>query len=1193
MAQAPDSSVYFSSFEQQQTREFRSHFASQISSNSTSPEAIKLLVDQFSYLLVREDSYAHVLADSVSPACWHTTFSSFYEYNSQLDPNSTPPLPSRPPPSIRKPSRLQRLFNPSLSASSSSSSLSSSSSSSVVSSPSLPVGCKINADFCLSRTPLFGLQYYTGMLSKMSLRLSDLNCDMYEALAKNHASRPFATHLMLHLVAIPLPLLQQAEIGSAHSATVGEGTKGAANLRLLFSHLCSVLVNFLGRVSVDREAGHAPDAVESSLDGASSLIVESIRRLSELLSSGAPLAPALRVNATHLAAVLLSTLAALPARKNAASKAPNLDRSVLDLVLTASGDAPCIAHLQATKVSSHHVVPLLVSPFRTGVMLGFLLLARCPPTEELRSLDLLRRHAERGINHLGAGAKERAQFGVAIINVAVPCVQHTDANAVAGAVLDAIDLVRDKFPALAAALRDCPPAVHADAVAEYLLEAPRPAADTRESEEAENQARQIEEAFAALELQKAAARRDLADDVAEPTFVLKLHPRTDLMFEEEMSAYLVVRRQFANAQLDLGERAVLEAQCIDAAMNGLMTITYGWYVALLSTEQQSVPHSFHALLARLLPSLLVSLFSEFSKFEQEVLHDAIRPQLSDLVAAIGCRDGEWTTNSFLECMSELWGCAKQSLMNAARAPGTLYNLVDALVALSVNEEGQGILLGFALSIEEEESMEVIRRIQASTPVVVKKQPDESVEREYDEFFKSYQYYPVHCVPPAPPAPAEPVPEGTTQLQHFLSGYRRDHPRIDNPLPMIITPTNLVESSMQSVGALSAERLRISTLRVTFVSAEGEEQAGIDQGGLRRTWIGTLAPQMAQTGTMLGLLSSTEEGQLFIHPLADLMPEAEAYFTLLGRVIGLSITNANDAMLFPVGLAAPMYSLLLGRPLRTADHDLLQENFLRGMKQTISSMVSSGVSAEDLALYDSHAVDLGEDKRAQLSALKGRFGSGAAPESEDIVDKNDEWLARNIKIEGNYGTLEFSPNGSETVLEADMICSYAMNIVRYNFGHYSPRSMRAFVNSFREVCPLRWLTPLDPVSMAVAVEGSPNIDVEDWHKYSKHEAMGGVENATVKLFWEIVRDMDDDERAQLLCFVTAQSRLPPGGFSNLVKPFCVHVRRDFKVTPDTEPRAPLPIAHSCYNQLEIAAFESKSIFASKLKEAIHVTDYYLK
>ena len=118
-------------------------------------------------------------------------------------------------------------------------------------------------------------------------------------------------------------------------------------------------------------------------------------------------------------------------------------------------------------------------------------------------------------------------------------------------------------------------------------------------------------------------------------------------------------------------------------------------------------------------------------------------------------------------------------------------------------------------------------------------------------------------------------------------------------------------------------------------------------------------------------------------------------------------------------------------------------------------------------------------------------------------------------------------------------------------------------------------------------GLPYIDVVDWETSTvyKEGSVMSKSSPTMCWFWEVVREMNPTQQAQLLQFSTGSSRVPLGGFSELQThsgetcPFTIlGVPRERKMFPE---------AHTCFNRLELPVYRSRDELKKYLMIAIEM------
>lgn len=116
-------------------------------------------------------------------------------------------------------------------------------------------------------------------------------------------------------------------------------------------------------------------------------------------------------------------------------------------------------------------------------------------------------------------------------------------------------------------------------------------------------------------------------------------------------------------------------------------------------------------------------------------------------------------------------------------------------------------------------------------------------------------------------------------------------------------------------------------------------------------------------------------------------------------------------------------------------------------------------------------------------------------------------------------------------------------------------------------------------LQILISGAQSgIDVADLQAHSRYAGGYFALDPTISRFWSVVAEFSEQERAQLLAFVTACPRPPSLGFSALDPPFTIQ-----KVDCPDDKR--LPTASTCFNILKLPAYSSKKVLREKLLAAI--------
>jgi hypothetical protein len=108
-------------------------------------------------------------------------------------------------------------------------------------------------------------------------------------------------------------------------------------------------------------------------------------------------------------------------------------------------------------------------------------------------------------------------------------------------------------------------------------------------------------------------------------------------------------------------------------------------------------------------------------------------------------------------------------------------------------------------------------------------------------------------------------------------------------------------------------------------------------------------------------------------------------------------------------------------------------------------------------------------------------------------------------------------------------------------------------------------------------GNPVIDVALLERITQYSGCRRSDQH-IEFFWQAVNEFSDEERAALIKFAWARSRLPltPEGFSQPFK-----IMNFYKTPADSY----YPVSHTCFFSLELPKYSSYEIMRDKLRYAI--------
>merc|ERR1712241_1492209 len=189
---------------------------------------------------------------------------------------------------------------------------------------------------------------------------------------------------------------------------------------------------------------------------------------------------------------------------------------------------------------------------------------------------------------------------------------------------------------------------------------------------------------------------------------------------------------------------------------------------------------------------------------------------------------------------------------------------------------------------------------------------------------------------------------------------------------------------------------------------------------------------------------------------------------------------------------------------------------------------------------------------------------------------DQTISTEIQEFGVTETRDLIADG-RNVIETDdnkLVCQMKMTgAIRKQLG--------AFLEGFYDIIPRRLIAIFNEQELELLLSGLPDINIDDlkanteYHKYS-------APSLQIVWFWRALRSFDQTDRAKFLQFVTGSSKVPLQGFGALEG---MNGAQKFQVHRDDRSTDRLPAAHTCFNQLDLPAYETYDKLRNYLLKAI--------
>uniref|UniRef100_A0AAY4AK92 HECT domain-containing protein n=1 Tax=Denticeps clupeoides TaxID=299321 RepID=A0AAY4AK92_9TELE len=245
----------------------------------------------------------------------------------------------------------------------------------------------------------------------------------------------------------------------------------------------------------------------------------------------------------------------------------------------------------------------------------------------------------------------------------------------------------------------------------------------------------------------------------------------------------------------------------------------------------------------------------------------------------------------------------------------------------------------------------------------------------------------------------------------------------------------------------------------------------------------------------------------------------------------------------------------------------------------------------LAIYNSTVVDLHfplvlykkllgvlptlEDLK-ELSPTEGR----SLQQLLDYVgDDIEEMFCLNFAItRESYGLTEVKelvPGGENLTVDKANREEFAIAYLRYVFSDSVQEVYSAFSSGFLKVCGGKILQLFQPSELMAMVVGNNNYNWEEMEKNAVYKGEYSASHPTVRMFWEVFHEFPLEKKKQFLLFLTGSDRIPIHGMASL--------RIVIQSTSAEEHY--LPVAHTCYNLLDMPRYQTKETLHQRLTQAV--------
>ncbi|ESP04646.1 hypothetical protein LOTGIDRAFT_223779 [Lottia gigantea] len=308
---------------------------------------------------------------------------------------------------------------------------------------------------------------------------------------------------------------------------------------------------------------------------------------------------------------------------------------------------------------------------------------------------------------------------------------------------------------------------------------------------------------------------------------------------------------------------------------------------------------------------------------------------------------------------------------------------------------------------------------------------------------------------------------------------------------------------------------------------GEE--AVDEGGVRKEFFMLLLREVMDT--KYGMFKFYEESGLkWFSPQTF---EENDMFHLIGILCGLAIYNFTIINLpFPLAL----YKKLLKRPVTIEDLNELSPLVARNLQSILD--------------FDGN--------------VEETFGLTFEVSQE---------------LFGESSSVELCPGGSKKMVNKENRKEYVDTYIDYVFNTSVENQYGAFSSGFLKVCGSRVLELFHPLELQAMVIGNENYDFGELEKNTEYKNEYHRYHPTIQYFWEVFYDLSLEDKKKFLKFLTGSDRISIFGMESI----------KMVIQSTNGGDTYLPVAHTCFNLLDLPKYTSKQKLEEKLILAIQHTE----
>ncbi|XP_015126576.1 probable E3 ubiquitin-protein ligase HERC4 isoform X2 [Diachasma alloeum] len=182
-----------------------------------------------------------------------------------------------------------------------------------------------------------------------------------------------------------------------------------------------------------------------------------------------------------------------------------------------------------------------------------------------------------------------------------------------------------------------------------------------------------------------------------------------------------------------------------------------------------------------------------------------------------------------------------------------------------------------------------------------------------------------------------------------------------------------------------------------------------------------------------------------------------------------------------------------------------------------------------------------------------------------------------EVFGEQRVYELVPGGSKMPVTLERKKEFVDLYVDYIFNKSVESQFGAFYKGFHKVCGGHVLKLFYSHELMAVVVGNENYDWKELEENAAYKEGYSKDDPTIVMFWRIFHELPLEEKKKFLLFLTGSDRIPIQGMKAI----------KITIQPMSDDKY-LPVAHTCFNLLDLPRYQTRERLRYKLLQAIQQT-----